>query len=88
LLSRDLTINSIAIELNFEIINIIDKKFEKKFLIDYSNGFENIKDKIIKINSKNVIIDDPLRLLRIFRFSSKYNFKIENETFDGSKNLF
>ncbi|GIW21870.1 MAG: cytidine(C)-cytidine(C)-adenosine (A)]-adding enzyme [Candidatus Sericytochromatia bacterium] len=87
LLSRDLTINSIAIELNIELINKIDRKFSEELLIDYSNGISHIKEKTIKLNSYDVIINDPLRLLRVFRFSSKLKFNIDKETLEYISDL-
>ena len=70
---RDFTINSLAI--NIEKFNAI-----KKNIIDYFNGVKSLKNKEIKIVSKKVFVDDPLRMLRAFRFASEYNFKISKET--------
>lgn len=62
---RDLTINSIAINLNtFEII-------------DVNGGIEDLKSKKIKGICEQNFIDDPLRLLRIFRFEAMLGFKID-----------
>lgn len=82
LLSRDITINSLAIRLNRKIIKDIDKKFPRNFLIDYCNGLYDIENKIIRTNSIEVLKSDPLRLLRIFRFSAKFDFSIEKKTFE------
>ena len=63
---RDLTLNSIAYD------------FSNDEFIDLFNGIEDINNKIIKeINEQN-FIDDPLRILRIYRFKSTLGFKISN----------
>lgn len=64
---RDLTINSICV--NIRTCEIIDP----------TNGLKDFQNKIIKsINNKN-FIDDPLRLLRVFRFHSVLGFDISDE---------
>lgn len=64
---RDLTINSIAVNL---------KTFE---IIDITGGVKDLKDKKIKqINEQN-FIDDPLRLLRAYRFGAVLDFKMDEE---------
>ena len=64
---RDLTINAIAVNI---------KSGE---IVDYTNGIKDIENKIINgINEEN-FIDDPLRLLRIFRFHSVLGFEISPE---------
>lgn len=64
---RDLTINSIALNLsNFEVL-------------DVNNGLNDLKSKKIKHISEQNFIDDPLRLLRVFRFQSLLGFEIDNE---------
>ena len=55
---RDLTINAIAYDIQ-------NSKF-----IDLVGGVEDIKNKKIKGICEQNFIDDPLRLLRIFRFYS------------------
>lgn len=70
---RDFTINALAVKIeNFDNI--------KKNIIDYFNGTKDLKNKEIKAVSKKVFVDDPLRMLRAFRFASEYNFKISKET--------
>ena len=65
---RDLTINSVAVNLrNFEIV-------------DLTGGINDIKNKIIRHISEQNLIDDPLRLLRIFRFQAIYGFDTDLDT--------
>lgn len=67
---RDLTINAIAYDIN-----------KNKFLDPYE-GIEDIKKKVIKVFSEKNIIDDPLRIMRVFRFASTLEFKIEPQTIE------
>lgn len=66
---RDLTINSMAINLaNGE-------------LLDPYGGAEDLKHKSIKALSEYNLIDDPLRLLRIYRFAAQLNADtVDNDT--------
>ena len=65
---RDFTINAICYDINN------DK------LIDVYKGVEDIKNKIIKTISEKNIIDDPLRIMRAFRFATTLGFEIEPQT--------
>ncbi len=70
LLHRDLTINAMA--------------YSDKF-VDFVGGYEDLKNKIIKApgNPLERIKEDPLRILRALRFSSKLGFEIEEKTADA-----
>lgn len=64
---RDFTINSIFYDLN------------KKELFDPLDGISDIKKKIIRTIDLKNLVDDPLRLLRMYRFQAQTGFKIEPE---------
>lgn len=64
---RDLRMNSIAFDLS-------DNKF-----IDPFDGFEDLKNSKINIISEKNLEDDPLRLLRIFRFRAVTGFEIDED---------
>ena len=66
---RDFTINAMAYN-------------EKEGLIDIFGGNSDIENKIIKTvgNPYNRFNEDGLRMIRAIRFSSKLNFKIEDNT--------
>lgn len=64
---RDLTINSIAINL---------QKFE---ILDINNGIEDLKNKKIRHISEKNFQDDPLRLLRVFRFQANLGFDLDKD---------
>ena len=64
--SRDFTINSIGFHIN------------QRKIIDPQNGLIDLN--LLKLNcpNKNNLIEDPLRILRFFRFYSEYNFEFED----------
>lgn len=64
---RDLTINSIAMNL---------KTFE---IIDLNNGIDDLKSKKIRHISEQNFIDDPLRLLRAYRFQAMLGFDLDSK---------
>jgi poly(A) polymerase len=66
---RDITINSLLYDPN------------KKVIIDYFNGFSDIKNKKIKVigDPKKRFIEDPMRIIRIIRISSKLNLQIDDK---------
>ena len=63
--SRDFTINSIAF------------LFDEKCLCDPLNGLKDLELSILRTHSEKNLINDPLRILRCFRFVSEFNFKID-----------
>lgn len=65
---RDFTINAIAYDLS------------KNEFIDPFNGIQDIKNKIIKHIKNSNFEEDPLRILRAFRFASTTGFEISEET--------
>ncbi|MEW6102611.1 MAG: HD domain-containing protein [bacterium] len=71
---RDFTINSLAMK---------GPSFSE--IIDLTDGISDIQKGVIKMVSKNSLIEDPLRLLRAVRFSSSLNFEIEKETIKAIK---
>jgi len=63
--SRDFSINSIAF--------LIDKKC----LFDPLNGLKDLEISLLRTHSEENLLNDPLRILRCFRFVSELNFKID-----------
>jgi len=63
--SRDFSINSIAF------------LFDKKCLFDPLHGLRDIEFALLKTYSETNLLNDPLRILRCFRFVSELNFKID-----------
>lgn len=65
---RDFTINSVAVNL---------KTFE---IIDINNGIKDLKNKKIRMIEEKNFKEDPLRLLRAYRFQASTGFDIESKT--------
>ena len=82
LANRDLTINSMAIPLSkIECGHSEARRGElKKSIIDPFNGRHDLKYKIIRMVSEENLVNDPLRLLRIYRFVAELNFGVEAHT--------
>lgn len=74
---RDFTINALAICLNSD-------RFGE--LIDPFDGVRDIKRKIIKtpLDPSITFSDDPLRIMRAFRFAAQLNFDIEATTYEAT----
>jgi len=70
---RDFTINAIAISFQ-------DFFSGKINIIDPSGGMADIKKRLIRKVSSEVFIDDPLRILRAFRFAATLKFEITPDT--------
>jgi len=73
LCSRDFSINSIAF------------LFDKKSLFDPLNGLKDLEISLLRTHSENNLLNDPLRILRCFRFVSELNFKIDLKLADFIK---
>ncbi|MEO0129814.1 MAG: HD domain-containing protein [candidate division WOR-3 bacterium] len=72
---RDFTINAMAVDLD---------TFE---FIDLHNGLGDLKKRLIRLTSENSLKDDPLRVLRGFRFALELDFKIDKEFFKHAKQV-
>lgn len=77
---RDFTINTLALSLN---------KSNYGDLIDYFNGLEDIRNKIIRTPLDPLITfnDDPLRIMRAFRFASQLQFTVDESIMNAAKQL-
>jgi len=71
---RDFTINSMAVGVK-EIFHQ-----EKPEFIDPLQGLSDLHQKTLRANSEESLRQDPLRMLRAFRFASTLGFSIEEET--------
>ena len=71
---RDFTINAMAYN-------------QKEGIIDLYNGQKDIENRIINFvgKSEERIIEDPLRVLRAFRFMSRLNFSLSENTIEAIK---
>ncbi len=77
---RDFTINTLAVSVN-------KKSFGKLF--DKYDGVGDIEDKIIKtpLNPEVTFDDDPLRIMRAFRFAAQLNFKVDENILNAANKL-
>ena len=70
-LRRDFTINSLACSLNQD--SFAD-------LIDYVGGFDDLKAKKIKILHDKSFVDDPTRIIRALKYSTRLGFELDKKT--------
>jgi len=77
---RDFTINTLAISLN-------ESNFGE--LVDIFNGYTDIQNGIIKtpLNPLETFDDDPLRILRAFRFASQLSFHVDSQILEAAEKL-
>jgi poly(A) polymerase len=77
---RDFTINTIA-------VSILKENFGDVF--DHFNGIDDIEKKLIRtpLNPTITFDDDPLRILRAFRFASQLNFIVDDSIMKAAEEL-
>jgi poly(A) polymerase len=77
---RDFTINTLAISLT---------KNNFGELIDSFDGYQDIQNTIIKtpLDPLKTFDDDPLRIMRAFRFASQLNFSVDESILKAAKQM-
>lgn len=74
---RDLTINALYMDVtHYAVCDFTGK------------GREDIKNHVIRVTNDNpdvVFIDDPLRIIRVVRFASRFGWEIDGPTYEGMK---
>ena len=75
--ARDFTFNAIAAPLFGTNLNLI--KTNKLELFDPLSGVDSLKNKIIKPCSQFLFQDDPLRIMRAFRFGALFDSTLSDE---------
>ena len=68
---RDFSINAMALEID-------SYNFGK--LIDFYSGYEDLKNKKIRVLHNLSFVEDPTRIIRAFRFAARYEFQLEKDT--------
>ena len=81
LIRRDLTMNSMAVEVDVSFLTDADQKIDYVVddIIDPFYGMLDLKQGVIRHTSE-AFADDPLRVLRAARFAARYNFEIDHRT--------
>ena len=74
--TRDFTINSMAISAE----NALSDDWRDKVL-DPTGGIQDLKDGIIRPLRSDSMSDDPIRILRAFRFSLQLGFEIDDSVY-------
>ncbi len=69
---RDFTINTLALRLDGNHYGE---------LYDFWGGYEDLQSGLIKVLHSLSFVDDPTRLIRAVRFEQRFNFRIEDRTF-------
>lgn len=77
---RDFTINAIALR-----IQNSESRIQNPELIDPHSGFQDIKDRLIRMVNPDAFKEDPLRMLRACQFAARFQFSIEQDTFKAIK---
>ncbi|MBI4303914.1 MAG: CCA tRNA nucleotidyltransferase [Chloroflexi bacterium] len=72
---RDFTVDAMAIDLN-ELVS----DAAKSALIDPFNGWEDLRQRLIRAVTDTVFAADPVRLLRAVRLAAELGFTIEKKT--------
>jgi tRNA nucleotidyltransferase (CCA-adding enzyme) len=68
---RDFTINAMAMSLN---------KSDFGTLIDYTNGFSDLQNKILRIFHPQSFTDDPTRIIRGLKFRVRFDCEMDSTT--------
>jgi tRNA nucleotidyltransferase (CCA-adding enzyme) len=68
---RDFTINALAVSINKEDFGRI---------FDFFNGFNDLKNKTLRVMHGLSFIEDPSRLLRAIKYESKFGFTLSQNT--------
>ena len=75
LLLRDLTINAMAISLE----SVMESDHPE--VIDPCDGREDLASNLLQFPNEQVVVDDPLRLMRIYRLAAQLDFEISEHSF-------
>lgn len=72
---RDFTVNALYLDNNLQVIDLVD-------------GQKDLKNKVLKTvgEADRRIKEDPLRILRAFRFASDYDLSLDKELSDAIRN--
>lgn len=83
---RDLTINSMGLSCQ-RVFDILKEEPDwegsiwPEDVIDPTGGWSDLRAKILRCPREKNLTDDPVRLVRVFRFQGEFGFEIEDLTF-------
>lgn len=86
LVRRDLTINSMYVPISVDKVQAGDFKVSLEEIVDLFNGKEHAKRKILSTPRKDMgitFVEDPLRILRVLRFSVVLGWTIDPEVINS-----
>lgn len=69
LLRRDITMNALASD-----------GLSRDQILDVTGGLDDLRDNLVRAVSEKSLLDDPLRLLRVYRFAAARGARVEDET--------
>ncbi|WP_419763988.1 MAG: CCA tRNA nucleotidyltransferase [Arcobacter sp.] len=81
-----LSFKEAAIRRDFTI-NALGYDFIKDEFLDPFDGLKDLENKTLKHIDDNSFIEDPLRVYRAVQFASRFDFTLENKTFDLCKKM-
>ena len=85
---QDFEIEKVGVSINEDLarrdftINSIARNFTTNMVVDPFNGINDIKARNLRTINDNFVIDDPLRVYRLARFASEFDFNIDKHTAD------
>jgi tRNA nucleotidyltransferase/poly(A) polymerase len=93
LLNRDFSLNALAYPLkDLGNLKLAVKKsafslkgLNRNKIIDYAGSLKDINAGIVSVCSDGAFTDDPLRMIRVFRFAAQCGFKINKKTIEQVK---
>jgi len=68
---RDFSINAMACHIDYQKFGMF---------VDFFGGWDDLKNKKIRVLHQRSFIDDPTRIMRAVRFEQRFGFKIEKNT--------
>ncbi len=74
--NRDFTVNAMALHLE----KALPGKGWEHHVLDPFQGKKDLEKKLLRVVGEDVILDDPLRIIRGIRFASQLEFELEEQT--------
>ncbi len=84
--NANLSFKEAAIRRDFTI-NAIGYDFTKKEFLDPFDGIDDLKNRVLRYIDDKTFIEDSLRVYRAVQFSARFDFKLDNKTFELCKKI-